>query len=383
MRVCYFGTYDEFNPRNQLIISSLRKNDVDVIECHTGLWESTAEKMQWAKSSGWRALLLLPKLVWTYLQLALSYVQIGPHDVLVIGYIGQIDVFLAKILTLLTRKPLILDAYQSLYDTLVGDRQLVPKRTLRARVVRQIDRWSCAVADVVLLDTETHIDHFCREFTLPKEKFRRVFVSADDTVFTPLPVPCQDGHFTVTYFGGYIPLHGTDSIIRAAYRLRMYRQIRFELIGNGQTYSSTRALADELCLDNISFVQTGMPGRWLSAEELRTYVAQADVCLGVFGTGEKVDWVIPSKIYVALSMRKPVITADSPAVREVLVHGQSALLCERGDPISLAAAIESLWEDRKLRDRIAEHGHKLFSSRLSPAAIGRDLSQLLQRLAGA
>lgn len=374
MKVCYFGTYDRFNPRNEVMLSSLRENSVEVIECHADLWTSTAEKVSLAKRGFRGGLSFVFKAVVKYLQLVGRYAKVGPHDVLMVGYAGHVDMFLAKLLALLTGKPLVFDAYQSLHDTLVYDRRLTPERSFKARLAGFADRWSCALADVVLLDTETHIEHFCAKFGLPREKFRRVFISADSDIFSPRTVDGQDGLFKVVYFGAYVPLHGTDLIVRAAQKLADYKEISFELIGQGQTYAQTKALADELGVHNVSFVQ------WLSHQELASYLAQADVCLGIFGTGQKVDWVIPSKVYVALAMKRPVITGDSPAVREVLLHGETALLCERGNPDALAEAIHLLWKDKALRDKIAEQGYELFSRRLSPAAIGCDLREVLENV---
>ena len=37
MRVCYFGTYRAEYSRNQIMIEGLRRNGVEVIECHETL----------------------------------------------------------------------------------------------------------------------------------------------------------------------------------------------------------------------------------------------------------------------------------------------------------------------------------------------------------
>ena len=51
MRVCYFGTYslEEGYPRNRVIIEGLRKNGVNVIECHEEMWKGTSEKLEGIK----------------------------------------------------------------------------------------------------------------------------------------------------------------------------------------------------------------------------------------------------------------------------------------------------------------------------------------------
>ncbi|HID86992.1 MAG TPA: glycosyltransferase, partial [Anaerolineae bacterium] len=129
-----------------------------------------------------------------------------------------------------------------------------------------------------------------------------------------------------------------------------------------------------LGLRNMAFYPT-----WLPAEELiHRFILPADVCLGIFGLSPKAQRVVPYKVFVALAMAKPLITGDSPAAREVLINGETALLCPMGDPQALAQAILRLREDPSLRRRIAEGGHRTFQERFSPRAIGAVVKGILE-----
>ena len=44
LRACFFGTYDSDYPGNRVLIEGLRRNGVNVIECHVPLWETTPIK---------------------------------------------------------------------------------------------------------------------------------------------------------------------------------------------------------------------------------------------------------------------------------------------------------------------------------------------------
>ncbi len=63
------------------------------------------------------------------------------------------------------------------------------------------------------------------------------------------------------------------------------------------------------------------------------------ICLGVFGESAKAARVVPNKVWQAMAVGRPVVTADTPAVREVLEDGRTALLVPAGDPDALAAAL--------------------------------------------
>ncbi|MGD2144087.1 MAG: hypothetical protein PVF54_06385, partial [Anaerolineae bacterium] len=49
MRICYFGTYDRYQPRTRVILEGLRKSNNEVIECHADLWNGTSQKVSAAQ----------------------------------------------------------------------------------------------------------------------------------------------------------------------------------------------------------------------------------------------------------------------------------------------------------------------------------------------
>ena len=135
-----------------------------------------------------------------------------------------------------------------------------------------------------------------------------------------------------------------------------------------------RETARRLNLENVRFTD------WIPYERVHRFLQGRGVCLGIFGTSGKAARVIPGKVFVALSAGKAVITADSPAIRELLADGESALLCRRGDPEALAGAIRRLHGDRELLRNIAEGGHRVFRDRASTEQIGRTASIVLEKL---
>src|SRR3989338_10634529 len=153
MKVLYFGTFDPSYGRNWVLINGLKKNGVEVIQLR--------------RPPGWINLI---KLFFDYLSTRPAY------DVMIVGFSGQEAMFLAR---LLTRKPIIFDAFTSHYGGYILNRRKASKNSLKAKYYRFMDKWSCKLADMALLDTNAHIGFFVNELGLPKGKFRRIFVGTD------------------------------------------------------------------------------------------------------------------------------------------------------------------------------------------------------------
>ncbi len=374
MKVCYFGTYDETFPRNRVLIQGLLENGVEVVRCQAKLWSGTDDKIRGVKGMGRNPLspALARRVAGSYYRLWREHRRTGRYDVMVVGYAGHFDMLMAALLARLRRRPLVFDAFLSLYATAVEDRMIVRPGSLVARGLRFIDRLSCALADTVLMDTESHINWYSGRYRLSKKRFRRVLMGASE----PAPAgeePAGRGSvFNVLYFGQFIPLHGVEQIIGAARELRGHPDIAFELVGEGQTYAASESRVRAEGLNNVTFV----PG-WFSPDELAVRVRGADVCLGVFGTGVKASLVIPQKVVFAVALGKPVLTMDSPALREVFRPGHDIMVCQPGSSQSLAAAILALKDDAGLRQQIADGGHRLFRERFCPGAVGRSMKEIL------
>ncbi len=381
-RICFFGTYERDYPRNRTLAEGLKRAGWQVLECHVPLWEKERDKT--GRYLGPLSLVLRAvELKLAFLRLLLKYVfTVGRYEVMLVGYIGHFDMPLAWLLTRFPRRPLVFSPLISLYDTLVDDRRSVAEGSVMSRFLRWLDRQACAKADLVLLDTEAHIDYFAQAFNLPRKRFARVFVGAVEPDVADGPdlrkgAAAKEGPgvpFRVLFVGKFTPLHGLPFMVEAANRLKDVPDIVFHFVGSGQMSDEIHDTARRLNLENVRFTD------WIPYEQLHRFLQGWGVCLGIFGTSDKAARVIPGKVFVALSAGKAVITALSPAVRELLTDGESAVLCRRGDPEALAGAIRRLHGDRELLHRIAEGGSRVFRDHASTEQIGRSASEVLEKL---
>ena len=352
LTVCFFGSYDRGFVRNRILLKSLRRAGLRVVE----LRDPTGNMFL------------------RYLRLLRRLKAVEGFDVLFCGFPSHWDVPLARLASLVKGVPVVFDAFLSLYDSMVYDRGLVAEGSLTALKLYSWDKVACALSDVVLLDTYQHIRYFVETFREPLEKFRRVWIGADDDVFYPRKAKREEGVFKVFFHGSFIPLQGVHHIVKAAKLLKEERDVLFELVGKGQTFNEALKLAQSLGLNNLRFLG------WVDYHELPNYLARADVCLGIFGDTAKARRVIPNKVYEALAMAKPVVTGDTPAAREALTHGVNAWLCKMSDPRAIAEAVLVLKDDEGLRKRLALNGYRLFKERFSTEALGRLLKGLVREV---
>jgi len=372
MRVCYFGTYRAEYSRNQIMIEGLRQAGVDVIECHEPLWRGIEDRVQVA-SGGWMHAGFWWRVVKAYARLLWRYRTVGAYDILIVGYPGQYDVFLARALSWLRRKPLVWDIFMSIYLVAL-ERGLDKRSQFTIGLLRRLEWAACRLPDLLILDTSEYATWFGKTHSVPTQRFRLVPTGADDRVFHPIPSPMPKSRaFHVIYYGTFIRNHGVEHIVEAARLLADDPSIRFEFIGDGPEREKAQEIANRYHLSNVTFVE------WLEKAELVKRVAQADVCLGVFGTTPQSLMTVQNKIYEGLAMAKPVITGDSPAVRQALIHSEQVYLCERENSISLVEAIRTLKGNPDLCRRLGQNGYRIFYDKYDVNHVGQIFASHLEK----
>lgn len=358
MKVCHFGVSDPNYSRNRVIVNGLRQNGVEVIECsvYTPAWNTIfPPQLKYAKE---------------YVQLVKKHALLS-NNVMVTSYSGQIVMPLLK---LITRKPVVLDALLGMHEMFLD---LDPKRSnsYEAKSWYYLDAFSLKSANLILSDTNEHIEYFHHEFGTAKTKFRRVFVGSDDKIFFPRSISREDNNFLIMFWGTFLPLQGIEYIVQAAKLLEAQKDIRFKIIGSGRTFSSVKTLSNQLGLKNVSFFT-----KWIPYSELPNHIAEADVCLGIFGNTPKAKRVIPNKVFETLAMKKPLITGDSPAAKEALTNMKDCILCDMANPKAIAESIKLLKDDEPLRKKIATNGYNLFKTKFTPQIIGKELKKYLNEV---
>jgi len=302
------------------------------------------------------------------MRLALAEARLlrGPRerfDAVLVGYPGHFDLPAAR--RAARGAPVVFNPLVSLADTFVADRGRFRPGSPAARTLAAIDRRALRAADLVVCDTRAHAEHLAEAAGLDASRVAVCFVGAEERVFRPGWAP--QAPFTCLFVGKLIPLHGLDTILAAA---RIATEIPFRIVGSGQLEP---LLADAPA--NVEHVP------WVEYELLPGELHRAGCALGIFGTSEKAARVIPNKAFQALACGTPLVTADTPAARELLVDGESALLVPPGDAGVLAAAIRQVAAEPALEAQLSERGLAAYREHASEDVLGRRWRGLIEELA--
>lgn len=376
LRILFWGTYDTGKPRTRILLQGLRELGVEVSECHTEVWGGIEDKSQVSGTGA--KLRLLVKWIMAYPGLLVRFQRLPRADVVIVPYMGLIDVLILWPFAKLRRLPVIWDAFLSIYNTVAEDRRMVSPRHPLAWVLWAVEWLACRAADRIILDTNAHAAYFANTFKVDPAKLARVFVGAETDVFArrmPRSPRQPDDPFTVLFYGQFIPLHGIETVVRAA-KLTEQDRIHWQIIGTGQEAPRIRALIAEMAPRNLDWLE------WVPYRELVEWMQRTDVCLGIFGTTDKAQRVIPNKVFQALAADCPIITSDTPAIRELatLLEENQIMLVDPGNPQSLAFAAtrkahEGFGSIQAKQANIAEV--------ISPRAVCKNLYDIAIRLASA
>jgi glycosyltransferase involved in cell wall biosynthesis len=187
-----------------------------------------------------------------------------------------------------------------------------------------------------------------------------------------MPTGPRDGAVRVLFYGQLIPLHGVETILRAA-RAARDEDFEWTLIGQGQEEDLVRHMLAEEPLERLRWIP------WVPYEDLARWIHDADVCLGIFGgsgAGGKAARVIPNKVFQAVSAGRPLVTRDSPAIRELLADGPGVYLVPPADPDALLDALRRFRAERETLAGIDLHAAA--RERIQPREIGRELLAILE-----
>lgn len=332
-----WGTFDTGKPRVRMLVAAMRDIDPNVPVYHRSPWTGIEDKTQ--VKGVLAKLSILVRWLLAYPPLILAYLRAPAHDTVVVPYPGNLDVLILWPFAKMRGARICWDMFISIYDTAVIDRQMASRHGIVARILYAFEWLSTRAAAIVLMDTQEHAHYVAELYRLPQDRVRSVWVGVEDQTFARATAMPATDVINVLFYGQFIPLHGIDTIIEAIGLIEARAEkpaMRFVIVGSGQEAARIDRAITARGFQSIERI------KWVDYTRLQELIARSAICLGVFANNGKAQRVIPNKVFQILSVGRPLVTMDSPAIREIVRPGKAVRLVVPGDAHDLAETLVQL-----------------------------------------
>jgi glycosyltransferase involved in cell wall biosynthesis len=167
-----------------------------------------------------------------------------------------------------------------------------------------------------------------------------------------------DGSFVALFTGTHTEVTAVETIVRAAACLRHRADIRFDLVGYGQTKPRVMAMARELGLGNISFHDPVPKAR------IPALLSAADVCLMTLFESPLIHIYFENKLMDYLGAGKPVLAAMGGQQAELLRRSGAGCVVPAFDHEGLARLVTKAAENPQGLVNMGENGRRLVQEQL-------------------
>lgn len=234
--------------------------------------------------------------------------------------------------------------------------------SLKNALYIRAERFAARRCDRIFAVAQAMIDQCVDAKVAPREKYGVVYSGMDLESFVNARRDPELGSalgiapssLVIGMVARLFELKGHADLLKAAPAIAArFPEVRFLIVGDGILRDSLEAEISRLGLTE-NFIFTGLvpPG------EIPKYVGQMDILAHL-------SWRegLPRACVQALAAAKPVLAYPLDGTPEVVIPGETGLLCHPGNAEEIAAGLLRLLEDAELRRRFGAAGQKLVLSR--------------------
>jgi colanic acid biosynthesis glycosyl transferase WcaI len=184
------------------------------------------------------------------------------------------------------------------------------------------------------------------------------------------------GRFVCAYVGTIGMCSGLDVVLRAAqvFKEMGHDNFRFLMVGDGAEKSVLEQKASDQGLDNVIF-----SGRQ-PKELVPNFISIADACLIHLKKLELFRTVLPSKIFEAMAMAKPVILGVEGNAADLICGSDTGICIEPENELELVAAIKRLAVEGQQAWRFGRNGRTYVIKYFNRDTLANDYLKLMHRI---
>jgi colanic acid biosynthesis glycosyl transferase WcaI len=256
-------------------------------------------------------------------------------------------------------------------------------KSMLYRLLNKIASFLYSRADRIVVVTPAFEEYLVAKFRIPREKISVMENGVESQIFSQnradglrQKLGVED-NFVVSYIGTFGMAQGLETVLHAAALLaKTNPEIVFLMIGDGAEKARLLALAQELNLQNLRFLDQQ------PREKIPAYIGASDACLVPLKKTELFKTVIPSKMLEFMSCERPVILGVEGQARTILQEARAGISIEPENVNALADAVRHLAGNRELGRELGRNGREYvlrkFSRRQSAEKYIRLLEEMMQ-----
>jgi glycosyltransferase involved in cell wall biosynthesis len=256
----------------------------------------------------------------------------------------------------LRRVPWVLEIRDLWPESITAVGALQPSRV--TRLLERLEHFAYRKADRIVSVTESFVPRIAAHCGDPA-KIVVIKNGVDLAFFQPESDPRAlarelgvEGRFVAAYVGTHGMAHGLGVILRAAELLRDRPDIVFLMAGDGAERERLVREREALGLANVLIAgqlpKSAMPALW----------ALTDVSLVLLRNQPLFDAVLPSKIFEAMGMAKPVVLGVRGESQRLVEQAGAGICIEPENAADLAAAVRALADDPARRRALGAAGRR-------------------------
>lgn len=158
-------------------------------------------------------------------------------------------------------------------------------------------------------------------------------------------LPELEGKFVFAYIGTHGMTHGLDFVLKAIKQLEYTNpDYHFLFIGEGAEKQNLLELSDELELSNITFHPL------VSKDVVSRYLSLMDVSLVNLKKSDTFKTVIPSKIFEAAALQKPILLGLEGETKEIIQSYNAGLCFEPENESEFIAQCKTILDNQRYQE---------------------------------
>jgi glycosyltransferase involved in cell wall biosynthesis len=206
------------------------------------------------------------------------------------------------------------------------------------------------VNKIILVVSETY-NQFKVKGLIPRNKFSIIMNTVDPNNFDndmldQEVIKKYEGHFIISYIGGFGIHRGIDTAIKAM-RFINNNKIKLLLIGGSvkKIDIEMKNLAKKLgVIDQVEFISR------VPFEEVQRYIETSDICLVPHNNFRHTQEAAPHKLFQYMYFKKPVLVSDCAPLKRIIEETKAGLVFKANDSSDMAEKIMELYNSHNLKE---------------------------------